>query len=337
MKSTDINIHVCFSADDRYAPTLIVAMQSLIECTSTANHYFLYILSDGISKLHQAILLGMCKENIDVIILETDIYKEKIKDFFIDRHLSLATYYRFFLPELFPRLEKILYLDTDIIIKDDIATLYAMDISGNYIAGCCDIAVNTLSCGDFGRSHSVLKHLGYVSTGEYVNAGILLFNLNKMREMDATSRLLRVASATQFPFHDQDVLNLVFQGYIQQIDERWNFITHLTPEMYSKDIQESLHTRIRNNDIAIIHYPGARKPWNDTSIPLGGFWWAVALRSPAASHFLGRIPIIIPQEYSGTDCKRTSKVKREFYRVMKNITFGKVRDFYKEKLRKYYS
>lgn len=334
MENNIFPIHVCFSSDQRYTNILIVALQSLINNTSEFNKYYIHILSDGIEKQYKSLIYGMCTKNITINIIEMDTYKEKLKNVFVDRHLSIATYYRFFLPELFKDINKILYLDTDILIMDDIEKIYNVDISEKYMAGCNDIAFNTLNFEDFQNAHVLLKKLGYIDRKKYVNAGILLFNLKKMRETNASKRLLDMALSHKFPFHDQDVLNLIFQDGIQEMDERWNFITHLSPEVYSSAVQKRLYNRIASNSMSIIHYAGARKPWNDFNILLGGLWWKTALNSPASAYFIKEIMTAQNVQHS-KQISLKLKIKREFYRVMRNITFGKLRNFYNKKLKKY--
>ena len=302
-------VNVVFSSDDNYVNVLIVAIQSLLDTSSDKNFYNIYVLSDGISLPYQSLLMGMSNDsrNCKVAIIDISEYKERLENVFVDRHLSIATYYRFFLAEIFPKLDKILYLDTDIIVRSDVAELFNVDIFDNVIAGCKDIAVNSCSFGDFLKSKKLLQELGYINNGSYVNAGVLIFNLNEMRKINASKILLEIALSHKFPFHDQDVINLLFNKRIKFIDEEWNFTTHLSPEMYSSNIRENIWKRIKSGQIKIIHYPGSSKPWINSSI-LSSYWWNTALHSPASHYFINlkqEKKVIIER-----DCNKKSKLSR---------------------------
>ena len=287
LKSTDI--HVCFSTDDRYCGILGVALQSMIDHMNPKLNYHVHILADGVSVGNKSLIYQMEKqlENLFIHFIDVKDCKEKIKGIFIDRHLSIATYYRFFLPELLPNIDKILYLDTDVIINEDIADLYNTDIKKNVIGGCLDLAVIHCDFGDFRKSHEMLKSLSYKNPEKYINAGVILFNLEKMREQDTTQKLLTTALNHSFIFHDQDAINLVCDGDIKILDGKWNFIAHLSPEIYPYSIQQDISVRIATNNIGIIHYAGASKPWNTgRNTILAGSWWNTALKSSFSNVYL---------------------------------------------------
>ena len=92
-----------------------------------------------------------------------DIFPEK-------REWTIATYYRLFIPELFPNYEKIIYLDTDILLLKDISSLYLTDLGQNYLAAAVDVAATSLTFyKDFMKKFNL--------QGEYFNDGVLVFNI----------------------------------------------------------------------------------------------------------------------------------------------------------------
>ena len=310
-KTKSNDIHISFSTDDNYCPIMGIALQSMIEHMNSKSNYHVYILDDNISAGNKSIIYQMGKniKNLFIHFINIQDHKSKIKNVFVDRHLSIATYYRFFLPELLPDIDKILYLDTDIIINEDIADLYNTDISKNIIGGCRDLAVVHCDFWDFKKSHEILKSLGYKNSYDYINAGVILFNLKKMRKQNTTEKLLDIALNHSFVFHDQDAINLVCDGDIKILDGKWNFITHLSPEIYPYHVKQDIYTRIATNNIGIIHYAGASKPWNNgMNSLLSGAWWKVAAMSPFFNIYLSRL------KYIATACNNapvlTSSVRR---------------------------
>lgn len=291
------DIHVAFSTDGNYCSSLGVALQSMINHMNSKLNYHVYILGDDVSVGDKSVIYQMDKniKNLFIHFIDMHDYKEKIKNIFVDRHLSVAAYYRFFLPEILPDIDKVLYLDTDIIINEDIADLYNIDISKNIIGGCRDLAIVHCDFWDFKKSHEMLKSLGYKNPYDYINSGVLLFNLKKMREQNTTQKLLDTALSHSFVFHDQDAINLVCDGDIKILDGKWNFITHTSPEIYPYHVKQDIYTRIAENNIGIIHYAGASKPWNSgINSLLSGAWWKVAITSPFFNIYLSGLKYVAP-------------------------------------------
>ena len=275
------DIYVSFSSDDNYCDIMGIALQSMIDHMNPKLNYHVYILDDNISVDKKSLIyrMGMLFENLFIHFIDVHECKEKIENVFVDRYLSIATYYRFFLPELLPDIDKILYLDSDIIINEDIANLYHIDIAQNVIGGCLDFAVRDCNAEIFEKCHKILSSLDYKDFSNYINAGVILFNLKKMRELNITQTLLTTALSTSFVFHDQDVINLVCEGDIKILDGKWNFVTHLSLEIYPYVVQQNAYTHIATNNIGIIHYAGSSKPWMNLKGLLYGNWWNVASRS----------------------------------------------------------
>lgn len=89
-----------------------------------------------------------------------------------------------------------------------------------------------------------------------------------------------MANQYDFPMHDQDCLNFVFDGKIQILDWRWNFAIHEKIDNYPEWLKEKVHDRISSMNLSIIHYVGVGKPWRCMFRPLRELWIMYAIKTP---------------------------------------------------------
>ena len=113
-------IKVVFAADDKYIPFLAVAIESLVDNSSKDNYYSIKILHTDVSKENKKKIEKYETENVSIEFVDLNYYIEKVKDKLYTRdYYTNTTYFRLFLPELYPQYNKVLYLDSDIVILDD--------------------------------------------------------------------------------------------------------------------------------------------------------------------------------------------------------------------------
>ena len=132
-------IPIFFAVDDYYIPFLAVGLQSLVEHSSEEYEYLIKILNTNVSEKSKKKIKKFEKENINIEFVDLNYYIEKVKDKLYTRdYYTKTTYFRLFLPELYPQYDKVLYLDSDIIILEDIANLYNIDIGNNLVGAIPD-------------------------------------------------------------------------------------------------------------------------------------------------------------------------------------------------------
>ena len=129
----------------------------------------------------------------------------------ISLRFTRGALFRLMLPDIMSHLDKIIYLDCDMEIKHSLSELFSTDISQNPLAMVKDAASE--------------KHKKRLNIDEYFNAGMLLMNLNYLRETSFSQKIFDWINVHQevLKLHDQDVLNLYFAGKIKKLDEIWNF------------------------------------------------------------------------------------------------------------------
>ena len=128
-------IPIFFAVDDGYCPFLAVAIQSMIDNSSPENHYSIKVLNTDISRENKNKISKYKRENISIEFVDLNYYIRKVKDKLYTRdYYSKTTYFRLFIPNLYPQYDKVLYLDSDIVILDDIANLFDTDLGDNLVA-----------------------------------------------------------------------------------------------------------------------------------------------------------------------------------------------------------
>lgn len=155
---------------------------------------------------------------------------------------SIEIYFRLFAPYLLP-IDKVLYLDGDVIVNGDLTDFYSKDMEGQTFYRCV--------ANDIIDSHNARLNLPKDNT--YINSGVLLLDLKKMREIpvEDTIRLLW-ENKERFKFPDQDYINCIYQDQKELVDNRYNYMISVA------EINSSYQ---RQNDIRICHYV-MEKPWN---------------------------------------------------------------------------
>lgn len=257
-------IPIFFAVDDGYCPFLAVALQSLTDNTSEENTYCIRVLYTDISPENQREILQYEKSNVRITFDNLSSYIEKIADKLYTRdYYSRTTYFRLFIPNLYPQYDKALYLDSDIVILDDIAKLYHMAL-GNALVGAApdDVIQHNEAFREYAE-----KVVGVADYRGYFNAGILLMNLRELRRFRFEEKFLYSLEKIRFTVaQDQDYLNRLCRGRVKMFGKVWNRMP----------IPDS---GIRNEDVKLVHYNLAFKPWHFENILYQDFFWRYARRT----------------------------------------------------------
>ena len=276
-------VSICFASDDNYAPYLKVAIYSLLCNRNRERSYDIIILHKRISKEHQGEILGLAdgKSGVSirfVNVVEAD--RELQSD--VGCYYAVETNYRLLLfSKLFQNYRRMLYLDCDIIVTGDVGELFDVDLEGKSAAGVEDVGFRWLAYTKRAifldnKPYNVLNYctdvLGMKDPGSYVNAGVLLLDLEKCRQKVSFRDVVETLHSRNFFYNDQDVLNILLEGNIKQVDCKWNYMNNIAfyLECDRKEFRE-LYLDLYREDYRIIHYISAKKPWNG-EVPMGEVW-----------------------------------------------------------------
>ena len=284
----DKNITVCFSSDNNYIKYLSVAIESLIEHSNENNNYDILIFEKEIKRhFKDKILFQISKhKNISVRFINIKVLANKYLSN-INRainHYNESIFYRYFIPQLLKKYNKVVYLDCDLIILDDIADLYNIDLENNSLGVVRDIEMHRWLKDRKIRQEKIdfNNNMGIKDSTKYFNSGVLVMNLKKIRELNSTSKLINITldKLKTMWVGDQDVLNGFFYDDVKYIDTSWNieWIVQLKIKDWSIEIDEKSYLEYKNalRNPKIIHYCDIYKPWKSPELELASIWWKYA-------------------------------------------------------------
>jgi lipopolysaccharide biosynthesis glycosyltransferase len=189
----------------------------------------------------------------------------------ISRYIGLGAYLRLFAAEyLDPQLDKVLYLDSDLIIRKDIGALWAADINDYFAAAVVEPHFH--------------ENPGIIAGEPYFNSGVMLINLARWRsEGNLVGQFITCARErfSDLPYWDQDILNIVLRGRVAFLNPRWNFhaiYAEMLPGQLRLSPEEFLRIR---RDPDIIHFTSKHKPWHYLPEPqYKRLYWEALSRTP---------------------------------------------------------
>jgi lipopolysaccharide biosynthesis glycosyltransferase len=252
-------VEVLFCCNTAFYQHLAVAIVSLLE-NNKRHHFQIYLITSDIDDSCTQKLMASLRRypNYRLVVHRFDI--TKYNDFFVDGHVSAETYLRIFCAKVLdPSIDKILYLDSDIVVVGDIADLWRTDLKDNALGGVRDPFCQA------GR-----EDLGIPAGQFYVNAGVLLINLKVWREQNICEKLVVFIrqKGSELVFWDQDAINAVLFGSVVILPDKWNYYAWMCKRYWNVRVQSIEKTRPRSADIAIVHFMTKDKPWLfDTVVP----------------------------------------------------------------------
>lgn len=241
-------INLCFCIDENYVVMLGAVFES-IKDSNSHNDICIYVLTRGVSSASKKRLSSVFSDIKNISVNFVDALDKDIEKLEAGGHISSATYIRFEIPDLLAGIDKVLYLDADLVVVDDLMGFWQVDIEGKFVA-----AVENPF---FDRYQS----LGMNQDWGYFNAGVLLINCKQWRDYSVKKRALAFlaeykSNALMF---DQDALNSVFSGDWVRVDPKWNMQTIMLRRF--RELKDDIKIQSAVNSPKIIHYSTSSKPW----------------------------------------------------------------------------
>lgn len=184
---------------------------------------------------------------------------------YVDPRYSEAASYRLLLPEILKDEDQVIYIDCDVIVRNDLSELYrGIHLDRFLLAAVFEAPIE-------GQSERWTA-LGCDPKG-YFNSGFLVMNLKQMREEGTSYKMMEALHADYLEFPDQDVLNMVCKGRVFPLPPIYNSIRTFFLPQYKKDFlavyPEEDWDEVHNH--GAIHYTGG-KPWNLFTVKFGEWW-----------------------------------------------------------------
>ena len=280
------NVAIVFSFSDFFVPYAAVTLSSLVENASQNKNYDIVVFCTYISNRNKNYLnkIFLNRKNFSLRFFNISSYVEGL-NLKANNHVSVETFYRLLVNQIMENYDKILYLDSDIIINRDPSELYEIDITDYYAAA-------TLDPDHAGEYHaaipSVRKYTDSVlklkDPYSYFQAGVILFNIANINCNFKKNELINFAEKREYMYVDQDVLNIMFEGKVKIIDQRWNVMTDCNEIRVNEIIKKAPYHIYyaymeSRKDPFIIHYAGNEKPWNSPVSDMADAYWNYARKT----------------------------------------------------------
>lgn len=280
----DNDIRIVFICDEAYSMPTYVSISSIFfnrkkTYKYTINVLGVYLEDDTINNI-----LSLNYENFIVKVINTNHDFNEFKFSKKEFHVSTAAILKFNISEIFNTYDKILYLDSDMIILKDLSKLYFTPIDDVY-AGVVEDVKGTHFYKKSAHSR-ICSSLNY-----YFNSGMMLLNLKKMRQDRIHEKLLEYRKVGINYFMDQDALNAIFGTCTKKLSYKYNFFTNTsewtTYNHFANIVKEKEYNNFQMlaNNVCILHFTSSTKPWNDKTINYAHIWHDYYSLSSASEKF----------------------------------------------------
>jgi lipopolysaccharide biosynthesis glycosyltransferase len=243
-------IHIALAFDDNFWAPAYAVMRSICLFTKRKSDLVFHLCHETLTPDHRADLEAIATEFPAQMVWydldQSPSFKAMTDGLPSQSNLPKVIYARLMLGRLLdPAVERVIYLDCDVMVRAPIEDLYGVDLGGHAIGAIRDTLGSFLAAGVDMRQKRDLFDVA----DPYFNSGVLVIDLDRWRAAEVPEKLAQVvADGTMMRlFYDQDFLNLVFKNAWQRLPPTWNMIDPRVPN-------EGL-------DPSILHYTGPAKPW----------------------------------------------------------------------------
>lgn len=290
------NVAVCFFSDDNYVPYLGTAVYSAIKNVSADTNLDILIFENGYSEKNKQLLLNLAsgKRNVSIRLIDLLPLVEELK-VNPSKHVSINCFAKIFCTDdMFCDYERIIAMDSDLLVLKDLADLAICDMEGKPIAAVKDLYFPIM----LEKGYHTDERLGYITLQEYVealgldgnnyfNTGVVLFDVNKCREISLQEKVIKINN--KYPammYAAQDDLNMVLKDNWKELNIKWNYqnpyslLSHL--KMFPSNYNELY------KDAAVLHFLGRSKPWADNRVMYADVFDTYASETPWADIYFER-------------------------------------------------
>lgn len=254
---------ILYTLNENYVRHLAASMCSLCENNHSSEKIVFHIISCGMTEESKKKIVELSgRYGRDAVFYEIGDIREKIQGNVDTKGFDISVLARLFVGRFVPEsVERVLYLDCDTIIIDDISPYFNIDMGEHVLAGVPEPVI----------TKSRRPILDMEPRHDYYNAGVFLFNMKRWRELDGEKKVLTYFSENveKLVANDQDALNACFKGQIKTVAPKYNYASYNIYYPYrllkklsgeapyvSREVYEDSKAHP-----AIIHYLGEERPW----------------------------------------------------------------------------
>lgn len=284
-----VTIPIFYAIDDSYAKFVAVSIKSLIMNANNNYNYDINVIYENLSEENAKKLKSLETDNVKIILTEMNqnlsMITDKLGNRLREYTFTLTIFFRLFIPVMFPKYDKCIYIDADTVIPGDISRLYNEDLEDNYLG--CIVDKSTI---DNEILASYFEEVVGIPRDKYINSGVLLMNSKKLRELKIDEKFLDLYIKYGFDViaPDQDYINSMCYGHIKYLSDIYDAM----PNPNNKEVENPV----------IIHYNLFLKPWQYENVQYYDYFWKYAKFTPYYDEILE-----IKNSYTDEDRKKDSE------------------------------
>ncbi len=269
---------VLCAADENYVRPLAVTLHSAASTLAEGSFLHVVVMDGGITESSwRGLRETLLDLPIKIHVIRPD--RAEISDLGISHHITHTAYFRLLAARLLPKsIDKVIYLDADILVRRDLTELWNYDVGDHYCLAAIDIACPFIDArqADHTIKNSIpylaaispipnWRKLGLDGAAPYFNSGVMVINLKRWRDEEIDGKLLKCLRKN--PKHawcwDQYALNVVFANQWKPLPSEWNQGMHVFkyPDATCSPIAVDDFIQMRDNP-ALVHFTTEFKPWD---------------------------------------------------------------------------
>lgn len=256
--------NIFFKVDDDNTKMLLVALNSVYKNINKNNIYDINIIYDKLSEENKKLITSFNKTNFNVML--TNLINSEVSVNVLQNKL-FGNCLQVFLPNMFPNIDKAVYLSCNTVIKTDIANLYEIDLKNNLIGAVPDEIVN--------KTYEFIEYtnnfLG-VNAQDYFNTDVLVMDFKKLREFDSVNKFFKMQKDVKFELNSStSYMNLLWQNQVKYLGLEWN--------------KMPIDNCLDEDEIKIVNFSDNYKPYKYKNINYNELFWNSAKEINLTEYF----------------------------------------------------
>ncbi len=258
-------MNILVTLDSRYINVLSVMLKSLL-IADRENKFDVYVMNTSLTDEDYIYITGfLSADRINLIDIKVD--RDMLEVAPVTDRYPKEMYYRIFASKFLPEsVDRILYLDPDLLVMRPLTELYNMDMGDNFFAAASHVGKVLTKVNNI--------RLNTDDGDPYINSGVMLMNISLLRKEQDFSRVYDYIDKYKkmLILPDQDVISAVYSDKIIPLDP---FVYNMTERLllHPEAIERKIDMSWVAKNTAIIHYCGRNKPWKDYYVGYLGYIW----------------------------------------------------------------
>ena len=290
------NYTIVSNFNNTYVPVFSALLASIVEYSSENNNYDIIILGMDIDEQNKKDLISMIetRKNFSLRFYNPNKFLYNLNAYVNNAVYTSDMYTRVLVPHILKNHLKVLVIDADTICQSDLADLLNVDLEGNWAGAVKDTVFQGYLNGAVpGTLEYAKKTLKLKNPYLYCNTGVILFDCEKYRAEYGLKYLQNYISTHQYKIYEQDTLNVLLEGKIKFLNQRWNvysytsdFIKHCIQSAPQSEKEEYIKAR---EHPGVIHFAAHPKPWWKVPGDYSSLFWKYARKTPFYEVFISML------------------------------------------------